>query len=278
MWHHYVCPNISGAMSIFHKRNGIALLVVLVAALTVAILVLLKPSTMSEYILHSVLICILWLIPSSMYYMLILNYKKTMNSDVIPKIVLSLSKTLQSMYTCDKYTPAQADLIGHVAGETVVKAIMTKTPDTSIDVGTVLDVIAQPTLEELTEQEINDTYADEEYMVPAGHKTLTEEKRIDLSKPMIDMKELQQKARTMAEHYVGFVEPVKVPHKDPPSAFKMELDDALKAREAKLAERRRTEEMMKETTPATPAAPPAPASPAPEPARSKSIRVSFDMP
>lgn len=199
--------------TIFHKRNGVALLVLLVAALTIVMLVMLKPSSQTEYIIFGVIICFMWFIPSTIYYMLIVHYKKMINSDIIPNIVLSLTKTLQSMYDCNKYTPRQAEMIGQIAGETVVKSVLTKNTETKSDISDIIDSIRDPTTDELAHRDISDTYGlvgsrslfqnpvleEKHFQVPIAQTPVTAPQPIDT---------LELKARTelVAKRNVGIVE------------------------------------------------------------------------
>ncbi len=248
--------------TIFHKRNGIALLVLIVAALTVVILVMLKPTKEMEYIIYSVIICVLWLIPSTMYYVLIVHYKKTINSDVIPKIVVSLTKTLQSMYDCSKYTPQQVEMIGQVAGETVVKSVLSKSADTKSDIAEVIDSVRVPSADIVAEHDLTDLYGVPKQAVqpapvvirqpvqdiyPASD--LYENKTIVLPqvRPRFDMSELERRSRLMAEHNVGFVDTFMTnqPKLAKPSDFSLSIAEAARRRDARArADARREEDIM----------------------------------
>jgi glycine cleavage system H lipoate-binding protein len=145
-------------MSITHRRNGIAVVALIAAVLTVVILVMLKPSTTLQYAIYSAIICVLWVIPTAMFYLLALNYKKTMTRQVIPDIITSLTKTLQSMYNCSQYNDKQKDIIGKVAEETVVKAVMRTHQDAAEDAPAILANIKADAPEVATEKKLGDEF------------------------------------------------------------------------------------------------------------------------
>jgi len=132
-----------------------------------------------------------------MYYMLILNYKKTITSNVIPDIVLSLVKTLQSMYGCDKYSAKQQEIIGQVAGETIVKSVMKKHPDTDNDVQTIMENINESSPEDATEKRLEDIYGivDSASLIPS----ITKEHEAD-------MQQIIEKTRTESKRQMGAVD------------------------------------------------------------------------
>ncbi len=145
-------------MSILHRRNGIVVVALIAAVLTVIILVMLKPSTNMQYIIYSTIICVLWVIPTAMFYLLALNYKKTMTRQVIPDIITSLTKTLQSMYNCSQYNDKQKEIIGKVAEETVVKAVMRTHQDAAEDAPAILANIKKESPEVATEKALGDDF------------------------------------------------------------------------------------------------------------------------
>ncbi len=185
-------------MGIFHRRNGIALIVLLSMMLTVVMLVLLKPSTQLQYIVFSVIICTLFMIPSVMYYMLIINYKKTIVADVIPKITISLTKTLQSMFDCNNYTPKQKEIIGQVASETVITSVLKKHSDTIDDIGTIIHSIKDVDPKNQTEKELENTYGivNETSLIPAHAHDIADK----------ETREIIDKTKIVSKQQVGEVE------------------------------------------------------------------------
>ncbi len=187
-------------MSIFHRRNGIALTVILAMALTVVILVILKPNTDVQYIVYSVIICSLFLVPSAMYYMLIVNYKKTIATDIIPKIIISLTNTLQSMLSSGTYTPKQQAIIGQVASETVITSVMRKNPDTADDVPIVIARVNDSEPLSKVEKNLSDVYGIE------AAPSLIPEHIAEHAAADQEMKELIDKTKIVSQQQVGATE------------------------------------------------------------------------
>ncbi len=127
---------------LYHRRNGIAAIVMIAVILTMIILLVVKPTTHNEYIIYGIVICALWLIPSSMYYMLILNYKNVINTDIIPKITIATTATIQAMATNKKYSPEELRIIQNSIIRETINHTMGKNPQTSDDTDAVNKQIA----------------------------------------------------------------------------------------------------------------------------------------
>ncbi len=163
-----------------HKRNGVALLVVIALILTIVIMVSLTPANKTQKIINSVIVCTLWIIPSIMFYMLIVGYKKSINKDVIPKIVTSLKNAMIVINDEPKIAKEDMEVVSATIAGDVVKEITKHNPQVSGDTIEIMKGIAN--VDEISTNNASlDVHPTAETPIP----------------PKLSIDELQQKAKTI---------------------------------------------------------------------------------
>ncbi len=90
-----------------HRYNGIAALVVIAVIITVVLMYVMPAETPKQRAVYTALVCVFWLIPSSLYYALIYNYKKAIRTEVIPKVAMSAATAMQRMMDGSTYSKEQ---------------------------------------------------------------------------------------------------------------------------------------------------------------------------
>jgi hypothetical protein len=94
-----------------HRYNGIAALVVIAVIITVVLMYVMPAETHKQRTIYTAIVCVFWLIPSSLYYALIYNYKKTIRTEIVPKIAMSSAVAMQHMMDGKTYSKEQKDEI-----------------------------------------------------------------------------------------------------------------------------------------------------------------------
>jgi len=130
---------MAGILNLRHRQNAIAVLVIIAVIFTILLMIVLPADTKNEHIVYGTIVCTLWMIPSVLYYMLILNYKKAIKTDIIPKIAVASTTAMQSMMDGNTYSSKQQDIIRTAIIKTAIGTTVKENQHTQQDEIDILD-------------------------------------------------------------------------------------------------------------------------------------------
>ncbi len=127
-------------VNLLHRQNGIAALVIIAMIATIVIFMYVNTNKKYNRIILALVTCVIWLIPSSLYYMLITNYKKKF----LPKVATVCIDTMQAMV--DLYgNNASNDTVKYAILDTAVETVLKDNRQSHVDISSVIQDINNST-------------------------------------------------------------------------------------------------------------------------------------